>query len=127
MAAQAPRNRVVKQAVLDASSDLGRVLGVLAVVAVISSILGVHVWNQYRMTHLGYEISRVTSEHRRLLEEHKKLSIEVAVQGRTERMSEVARERFGLQPVAPSQVHSLQLPSEFPEPQANPREVALGI
>ncbi len=115
----------MKKIVFGATSDFGRVLGIVCVVAFIATILGVHVWNQYRITNLGYEIAQVTHEHRRLIEEHKKLSIEVAVQGRTERMSEVARERFGLQPVAPNQVQTLELPAKL-ERDANPREVALG-
>lgn len=97
----------MKERVLDATRDLARMGAVVAAVAVVTSLLGVHVWNQYRITELGYEISNVTSEHRRLMEENKKLSIEVAVQGRTERMTEVARERFGLQPTEPDQVRTL--------------------
>jgi len=106
----------MKDKVLDATRDLMRIGAVVAVVTVVTVLLGVHVWNQYRITRLGYEISEVTTEHRRLMEENKKLSIEVAVQGRTERMTAVARERFGLQPLGPDQVRRLSATTlETPE------------
>lgn len=75
-----------------------------SMVGAIGCILMVHVWNQYRIVQLGYEIAEVTQEHRRLLERNKKLSIEAAVVGRTERLAVVARERYGLEPVGPRQV-----------------------
>ena len=84
----------MKEKVFDTFKDLGKIVGVGAVVTVICSVLMFHVWNRYRITHMGYEIARVTKEHRDLVEQNRKLSIEVAVQGRTERMTEVARARF---------------------------------
>jgi len=109
----------MKEKVLDMFKDAGRLGGVLLAVSVASSLLLFHVWNQYQITHLGYEISRVTNEHRELLEENKKLSIEVAVQGRTERMAEVARARFGLQPVSPGQIKPVAI-----QTQKTPTEMA---
>ncbi len=94
----------MREKVLDMFKDAGRLTAVLTTVTVASSLLVFHVWNEYQITHLGYEIARVTREHQELLEENKKLSIEVAVQGRTERMTEVARTHFGLQPVNPGQI-----------------------
>jgi len=117
----------MKEKVYDASRDFGKVAGLFAAIAVVASILLVHVWNQYRITQLGYDIASVTHKHRRLIEENKKLSIEVAVQGRTERMTEVARDNFGLQPLQPMQVKSLQLLESLPaENNATVAEVALG-
>jgi cell division protein FtsL len=85
---------------------IGAIVGALAAVA---GLLMFHVWNQYRIVQLGYEIADVTHEHRRLIEQNKKLSIEAAVVGRTERLSDVARERYGLQPIKPEQVRSLRV------------------
>ena len=101
----------MKIKILEALRDLGKIATLLGVVGLVAMILLFHVWNEYRITSLGYEIAKVSHEHRRLIEENKKLSIEVAVQGRTERMTEVARDQFGLQPMKPNQVRSLSFPS----------------
>lgn len=77
---------------------------VLIVVAIPTSLLLLHVWNQYRITELGYEIAEVTSEHRQLLEKNKKLTVEARIQGHSERVSEVAQKQFGLQQAHPNQV-----------------------
>lgn len=89
-----------------------RVMAWSIVVGGIASILMLHVWNQYRIMEVGYEIADVTSEHRKLMEQNKKLSIEAAVVGRTERLSNLARERYGLEPVAPFQVQTLTISTD---------------
>ncbi len=79
----------------------------------VGSILMFHVWNQYQIMDIGYRIAEVTTEHRQLLERNKKLAIEAAVVGRTERLSSVARERYGLAPIGPEQVRLISaLPDE---------------
>lgn len=92
--------------------DVVQVAALTAFLAAASALLMVHVWNQYRIMHIGYEIADVTSEHQRLLEQNKKLAIEAAVVGRTERLSDVARERYGLVPVQPDQVRLVALDRE---------------
>lgn len=87
-----------------AARDLTRVLTLLAVVAIPVAILMTHVSNQYRVAHLGYDIAATTKTHQKLLEENRKLRIEAAVQGRTERMSTMARAQFGLEPTRPNQI-----------------------
>lgn len=99
----------MQEKVLDTLKDLGKIGSVGLAVALVCSVLMFHVWNRYQITHLGYEIARVTKEHRDLVEQNRKLSIEVAVQGRTERMTEVARARFGLQPMRPEQIQPVAL------------------
>ena len=81
-----------------------RVLKVLVVVAIPVCILLFHVWNQFRITELGYEVAAQTREHRELIEDRRKLSIEATFQGRSERVLTVAKERFGLEPMQPEQV-----------------------
>ena len=97
----------VKKHLVSGSKDAFRVGTVIAVAAVLTGILMFHVWNQYQITHLGYRIAEVTHEHRRLLEDNKKLSIEAAIQGRSERITGVARDQFGLEPLKPEQVRSI--------------------
>ncbi|MBA2661063.1 MAG: cell division protein FtsL [Bradymonadaceae bacterium] len=89
--------------------DAAVVARTAVIVAVPMTILLFHVWNEYRIVSLGYEIADVTREHRAMLEENKKLSIEAAVQGRTERIAMVARERFGLEQVRAHQVVTIRL------------------
>lgn len=81
----------------------------LLIVGVPSAIFLFHVWNEYRIVQIGYEIAEVTREHRVLLEENKKLSIEAAVQGRTDRMAALAREQFGLEQVRAHQIVNVRV------------------
>lgn len=84
--------------------DLSRLAIILVAVALPVCLLLAHLYTQYRISHLGYRIAEVTREHRRLMEDNKKLRIEAAIQGRQGRLEAVARERFGLEPVSPEQV-----------------------
>ena len=88
----------------DAARDAFRIGKVAAIVAVVVALLLYHVWNQYQITHLGYQISEQTHQHHKLMQQNRKLSIEAAYQGRTERMLSVAKKHFGLQPIRPEQV-----------------------
>jgi cell division protein FtsL len=84
--------------------DLTRVLGVVIAVGTPVAILLTHVHHQYEITRLGYEIAQVTRDHRALLEMNKKLRVEAAIQGRSERITSVARERFGLEAIRSEQI-----------------------
>ena len=87
--------------------DTLRIGAIVAALTAVAGLLMFHVHTQYQIVELGYEIAEVTHQHRRLLERNKKLAIEAAVVGRTERISSVARERYGLEPVRPEQVRTL--------------------
>ncbi len=84
---------------------------VFVLVAIPTSLLLLHVSNQYRITEVGYEIADVTGEYRQLLEENKKLTVEARVQGRSERVAEVGRRQFGLEETRPEQVITVELES----------------
>src|SRR5690606_9483227 len=73
----------------------------LTIIAMPVAVLLHHVHKQYQITALGYDIAQVTREHRLLVETNKKLKVEAAVQGRTERMTQLASDRFGLAPARP--------------------------
>ena len=96
------------------AGDATRVALWTVMISLVGAMLMFHVWNQYRITEAGYEIARVTAEHRKLLERNKLLSIEAAVVGRTERLTTVAKQRYGLQPVAPEQVREVRLIEDEP-------------
>ncbi len=97
----------------ETSRDLLQILMVFAVVAVPVGLLLGHVRTQYEIAQTGYDIAQVTREHRALAEDLKKLQIEAAVQGRTERMTTLARERYGLAPTRPEQIKIVEaMPSD---------------
>ena len=101
----------------DTARDFVRVGVVTAAAAVPVAILLFHVHNQYEVVHSGYDIAEVTREHKRLAEDNKKLRIEAAVQGRAGRVTQLAQERFGLEPTQPEQIHIIEIvdsPAEDP-------------
>ena len=105
-------------------ADALLVAKVFMLVAVPTGLLLVHVWNQYQITQVGYEIAAVTSEHRVLLEENKKLTVEARLQGRSDRVAEVARLQFGLAETRPEQVIIVELKTAE-APSAGPQELAV--
>lgn len=90
--------------VMDSVADGLRVLRVVALIAIPVAMLFFHVWTRYQITDLGYEVAEQTHKHRQLIEEKRKLSIEAAYQGRNDRVLALAREKFGLEQLQPSQV-----------------------
>lgn len=89
-------------------TDAYRVGRVLLVIAVPVALLLTHVWYQVRITQLGYQISEETERHENLADEHRKLQIETAVEGRSERLADRAKRRFGLEQVEPEQVITVE-------------------
>ena len=94
----------MKQSIGEFTGNAVVVSKLLLVMAIPTALLLFHVWNQYRITEVGYEIADVTSEHRQLLEEHKKLTVEARLQERSDRVAELARSEFGLEPMSPDQI-----------------------
>ena len=85
-------------------SDAVIISKVMLVIAVPTALLLFHVWNQYRITEVGYRIAEVTTEHRVLLEENKKLTVEASIQGRSDRVAQLAQQQFGLGEAHPDQI-----------------------
>lgn len=81
--------------------SVGKLVGVLAIPL---ALLLTHVWYQYQVTRLGYEISEETRRHERLADRHRKLTIEYAVESRSRRVTQTAREEFGLRRLEPEQL-----------------------
>ena len=97
------------EAAAETARDLARVALVTGAAAIPVAILLFHVHNQYEVVRSGYDIAEVTREHKRLAEDNKKLRIEAAVQGRAGRVTQLARERFGLEPTRPEQIHIIEI------------------
>lgn len=77
---------------------------IVLLVGVPAALLVAHVHNQYRLAQVGYQLAEATSEHQQLLEENKKLVVEARLQGRSDRVTEVAQREFGLRHVSPEQI-----------------------
>lgn len=88
--------------------NAGRVALVAVLVAVPTTLLLTHVWYQFRITRLGYEISEETDRHEKLADEHRKLEIEATVESRGDRLTDLAKRRFGLERVEPEQVITVE-------------------
>ena len=102
----------MKQWISECVSDVTIVAKVLILVAIPTGLLLFHVWNQYRITELGYQVAEVTTEHRTLLEENKKLVVEARLQGHSDRVAQVAKSQFGLQEAHPEQFVTIDLRPE---------------
>lgn len=94
----------MKKMLMGSAADGLRILRVVALIAIPVAMLFFHVWTRYQITDLGYEVAEQTRTHRELIEEKRKLSIEAAYQGRNDRVLALAREKFGLEELQPSQV-----------------------
>lgn len=94
---------------IESGQDALHIMLLVALVAIPASLLLGHLHTRYEISQAGYDIAKVTRTHRKLMEENKKLSIEAAVLGRTERMSDMARDRFGLVPTRPERVYKISL------------------
>ena len=76
----------------------------LFVTSLVVSVLLIQVWHRVQVFELGYQMTELTKERQRLLEEQERLRIEAVVITTTERLDKVAREDLGLRPIAPQQV-----------------------
>lgn len=84
------------------------VAALLATSAVVGLLL-VHVWSRYRVLDLGYQVSNLSRERESLLEEQRRLQIEMQVLTRAERLEPAARRQMAL--VTPSPQQILYVPS----------------
>jgi cell division protein FtsL len=82
---------------------------VIPLVAIPVAIGLSHVWTQFRVTNLGYEISQETSRHEKLVDRHRKLTVELGVEGRSDQVERRGRRQFGLHTVQPGQVIDVSL------------------
>ncbi len=68
-------------------------------------VLGVYlVWTRYQVYTLGVELSRETIRYRALLDEQKKLRLELSTLKRPARIRKEAAERLGMQVPAPQDI-----------------------
>lgn len=119
-----------RQWLFDSARDLAQVIFLIAIVSIPVSIFMGHLRVKQQITHNGYQIAQATHEHRQLIEENKKLSIEAAIQGRSDRVVSLAKERFGLEPARHEQILIIPIDDSEPREQddkAAPRHASLGL
>ena len=69
------------------------------------SLLGMYqVWQRYQVYRLGMELSHETLRYRSLLEEHKKLKLELATLKNVDRLVEQAEGRLDMHVPAPQEI-----------------------
>lgn len=88
--------------------NAGRLGLITLLAAAPTTLLLTHVWYQFRITRLGYEISEETDRHEKLADEHRKLEIEATVESRGDRLTDLAKRRFGLERVEPEQIITVE-------------------
>lgn len=57
-----------------------------------------HVWYNYEIYTLGYRLAQETHQHRRLLDQTKKLRLELSTLKRSQSLTRIARDKLGLRP-----------------------------
>jgi cell division protein FtsL len=99
-----PAAQRAKKVVHEAASDLAPVLTavMLAIPIVLAGLF--FVWTRVVTVRLGYEISRASDDHHRLLEENRGLRIESAALKAPARLQEIAVQGRRLVPPRPEQI-----------------------
>ena len=74
----------------------GLVSAVLAILAIIISVLLFYTWSRVQAVRIGYEIFNANSEMRKLDQENKELILEIATLKSPKRIEKIAREELKL-------------------------------
>lgn len=98
----------MKRMISNMCRDGLRVGAWVVLLAIPTSLLLTQVYYEYRATELGYEISEASSKKRQLTDQRRRLKIERAMQARSERVTRVAKQRFGLRRAGPEQVWTIE-------------------
>lgn len=98
MADNTPRKK------LTGNSDLVWLVICAVVCSLFAGVLLRYLSMRHEVYQLGYKMADETREHSQLLEENRRLVVEAALQGNTERLEQEALERLGLRPTEPGQI-----------------------
>ncbi len=84
----------------------GRANGLLAFCIIAALIAGslFYVWSRVLVINLGYDLSEAMEVHRKLVQENKKLHIEVALLKSLARIERIAREELDMEKPLPGQI-----------------------
>lgn len=81
-----------------------RIFFLVAFIAILSIF---YIWSRAQIVHTGYEINLLKGKQRGLVEENKRLRLEMATLGSPLRIEQVAREKLGMQSVQSAQVKNI--------------------
>ena len=85
----------------------------LVIVSLLTSVAIFHVWYHYRLVNLGFELGKEINRHQALVEENRKLHLELATRKRTGTLEDIAN-RLGLRACEPSDVVNIKPAQESP-------------
>lgn len=107
------RGRAISQALMSIAGTRersGRLWLTLVATFIVIGLLLVQVYYRHRELTLGYELSAAISQREALLEENRKLRIELRVLSRRERLEPLAGRQLGMAPIKPEQVLIVHAP-----------------
>lgn len=108
------RGRALSQALMTIAGTRqrsGRLWLTCAVTLVVIVLLVIQVFYRHRELNLGYELSAAISQREALLEENRKLRIELRVLSRRERLEPLAGKQLGMSVIRPEQVLIVRTPN----------------
>lgn len=85
------------------------VLSLAGAVSFITATAIAHVWTHLQVIDYGYKISKAARLRDRILEQNRRLKLELAVLKDPARIARAAADQFGLQPTEPGQLRRLRL------------------
>ena len=83
----------------------GRLWMTCAATFIVITLLIIQVYYRHRELNLGYELSAAISQREALIEENRKLRIELRVLSRRERLEPLAGRQLGMSPIRPEQIY----------------------
>lgn len=83
---------------------LFRVLFLVAFMAILSLF---YIWSRVQVVQVGYSINSLKNRQWQLVEENKKLQVEVAALKTPQRISRIAKEKLNMQAPLPEQIKTL--------------------
>ena len=87
----------------------------VVVTTMVVCMLLLHIWFKYRIINVGYEMTNLTREHNRLLEEQRKLVIELRLSCRSDVIEKRARIEFQMTEPKPEQIIVIDSAEVLPE------------
>jgi len=84
----------------------GKANGFLALCIIVALIAGslFYVWSRVLVINLGYDLSEVMDRHWKLVQDNKKLQIEIALLKSLARVERIARDELGMEKPLPGQI-----------------------
>ncbi|MBO4349645.1 MAG: cell division protein FtsL [Proteobacteria bacterium] len=105
----------------------GRLWMTAGAMFLVIALLIIQVYYRHRELNLGYELSAAISQREALLEENRKLRIELRVLSRRDNLEAVAGKQLGMVTIRPEQVLIYDLNKKTPSDPSNPKKRIDGL